>query len=236
MSGPGTYTWDFGDGQTGEGARVTHAYDKAGNYRARLTVNDGKNTECSVGSGAVAVSVADRASVSVKGTESACLGRTTSFEANGTGGSLKYKWDFGDGETWEGGGHASHKYAKAGSYTVTVTADNGQGTACSTAISSTSVKISEPPVADAGENLACCVGKEVSFNGTKSTGTGLSYHWDFGDGATADTAMASHAYEKPGNYRVVLTVKDDSNGECSMSTDSFVANVNTKPEAVIEVR
>src|SRR5262249_53934710 len=32
--------WDFGDGQTGTGAAVTHTYTAAGNFTARVTVTD----------------------------------------------------------------------------------------------------------------------------------------------------------------------------------------------------
>ena len=35
-----TYTWDFGDGQTGTGAVVSHTYAVANNYLATLTVTD----------------------------------------------------------------------------------------------------------------------------------------------------------------------------------------------------
>jgi serine protease AprX len=36
-----TYRWDFGDGNTGTGATVDHAYGKAGRYTVTLTVSDG---------------------------------------------------------------------------------------------------------------------------------------------------------------------------------------------------
>ncbi|MBF0253659.1 MAG: PKD domain-containing protein [Candidatus Omnitrophica bacterium] len=42
-----TYRWDFGDGQTGEGAKVSHTYTKAGSYKVVLTVDDGSGTPCS---------------------------------------------------------------------------------------------------------------------------------------------------------------------------------------------
>ena len=37
---PLAYTWSFGDGTTGEGAKVTHAYAKNGTYTATLRVTD----------------------------------------------------------------------------------------------------------------------------------------------------------------------------------------------------
>lgn len=235
-SGPAKYTWDFGDGQMGEGQKVSHTYEKPGMYRVILTVDDQKGTQCSVSSTSVTAKVADRAVVSVSGSESVCVGQTASFATEGQGGNLKYSWDFGDGHTAQGGGRASHNYEKPGNYTVTVTADNGQNMPCSVTSSSTNIKVHGRPIADAGENLVCCVGKSNTFDATKSEGDGLSYHWDFGDGATSDEARATHTYDKNGNYRVVLTVKDSSGSPCGTSTDSFVAVVNAQPEAVIEVR
>ncbi len=35
---PKTFVWNFGDGQTGEGRSVSHAWSKAGNYQVKLLV------------------------------------------------------------------------------------------------------------------------------------------------------------------------------------------------------
>jgi PKD repeat protein len=41
-----SYAWDFGDGTTGSGVSVTHAYKAAGSYKVTLTVtDDGKGTD-----------------------------------------------------------------------------------------------------------------------------------------------------------------------------------------------
>jgi len=42
-----SYRWDFGDGKTGEGAKISHVYTEPGRYKVTLTVNDNSNTECS---------------------------------------------------------------------------------------------------------------------------------------------------------------------------------------------
>lgn len=39
------YSWDFGDGNTGNGVTVSHTYTTIGNYVATLTVSDGTNTD-----------------------------------------------------------------------------------------------------------------------------------------------------------------------------------------------
>lgn len=235
----GKYTWDFGDGTTGEGMIASHSYDKPGTYRVALTVDDGLGTTCSTGADSAVVSVGDRPVIQLQGPESACTGRPASFVVNTTSPSLKYRWDFGDGTSVDGGNAMTHAYQKGGAYTVTVVADNGQGFSCSTAIDSVKVRVNSTPVADAGENLVCCVGKESFFDGSASNDPDydlLTYHWDFGDGASAEGAKVSHVYEKSGVYRVVLTVKDSTGSDCGVASDSFTATVNTRPEAVLEVR
>jgi PKD repeat protein len=42
-----SYFWDFGDGSTAEGAKVSHSYTKSGVYTVMLTVNDNAGTPCS---------------------------------------------------------------------------------------------------------------------------------------------------------------------------------------------
>ena len=41
---PVTYTWDLGDGETANGAVVTHAYANAGNYTAVVTATNSVST------------------------------------------------------------------------------------------------------------------------------------------------------------------------------------------------
>ncbi len=40
-----SYRWEFGDGQTGSGERVTHTYQQSGRYVVTLTVTDDKGTK-----------------------------------------------------------------------------------------------------------------------------------------------------------------------------------------------
>ncbi|MDP8212956.1 MAG: PKD domain-containing protein [Candidatus Zapsychrus exili] len=42
-----TYTWDFGDGTTEDGAITKHIYSKSGSYNVSVTVDDGAGTSCS---------------------------------------------------------------------------------------------------------------------------------------------------------------------------------------------
>lgn len=236
------YTWDFGDGTTGTGKMASHAYTKGGNYRATLTVDDGKGTPCSVAQASVPVMINSVPMVTVNDAQPTCVGSTVALGATASdadGDAVKLNWDFGDGTTAVGGTNVTHTYAKGGFYTVTVTADDGKGSSCSVSADTAYVRVNTPPVANTGDNKVCCLDEVVNFDGSKSVdadGDKLSYKWSFGDGATADSSMASHAYTKNGMYKIVLTVNDGSNTPCSESSSGFNAKVNAKPVPVIEVR
>ncbi|MFC1594347.1 PKD domain-containing protein [Candidatus Omnitrophota bacterium] len=237
------YTWDFGDGITDTGAKPRHKYAKGGKYKVTLNVDNGKGTGCSEDSDSLDVVVNSQPTVALEDVGMYCVGDTVALNASGSrdadGDSLDYAWDFGDGATTDGGSRISHKYAKGGTYKVSVVGNDGQGFSCSSASASIAAKINTPPVADAGPNLACCVGEKTMFEGSGSTdadGNTLTYVWDFGDGASAKGAKVSHVYVKSGEYKVSLTVNDNSGTSCNSSVDSFVATVNEKPVPVIKIR
>jgi hypothetical protein len=62
--------------------------------------------------------------------------------------------------------------------------------------------------ADAGLPIVSIVGKEITFDGSKSTGNIKEYIWNFGDGQTGKGKVLTHSYNFPGNYIVSLTVSD----------------------------
>ena len=69
--------------------------------------------------------------------------------------------------------------------------------------------------ADAGPDLAVGVGEPLTLDGSASVGVGFA--WDFGDGGTADAAVADHVWDAPGNYVVVLRVTGEDGGARSDS-------------------
>lgn len=83
-----------------------------------------------------------------------------------------------------------------------------------------------PLRAAAGGPYEVQAGRTLTVNGSGSrnmTGASLTYLWDFGDGATAATAIASHAYTTPGDYPLILSVHDDT------ASDSDTTNVHVVP-------
>jgi len=74
----------------------------------------------------------------------------------------------------------------------------------------------------------------LSFNGAGSSdpdGQPITYTWDFGDGATATTVNASHAYAEVGTYVVRLTVRDPDGATNTATTSAVIALANRPPVA-----
>jgi len=237
------YSWDFGDGTTAQGPKARHAYDKPGNYKAALTVDDGRQTDCSRATAAVNVFVNKGPSAVLKEVDPVCANAKVQFDASATAGmdpaQYRYTWDFGDGTVSEGGAKATHQYKAPGRYIVSVTADDRKNTPCSTDRASIEVKVNTPPQAKAETRFGCCIDTDSVFDGSASfdaDGDKLSYRWDFGDGAVAEGARAVHRYAKGGIYTVTLEVDDNSGTGCSTSRTSMKVNINDQPVAVIKVR
>ena len=53
-----------------------------------------------------------------------------------------------------------------------------------------------------------CVGIPVSFS-NQSSGTPISWQWDFGDGSTGTGVNPVHTYAEDGAYTVTLCIRDD---------------------------
>jgi PKD repeat protein len=70
----------------------------------------------------------------------------------------------------------------------------------------------------------------VVFNSSASSGTGLTYDWDFGDGNSSILDNPSHTYSSSGNYTVTLIVTDTCGGSDTLSN---IIQVCDKPIAVI---
>ncbi len=91
----------------------------------------------------------------------------------------------------------------------------------------------DSPVADAGEDIRCTTGNEITLDGSNSSdpnGDKLSYIWSM-DGEEFSGETLSFEVTKPGTYFVTLTVFD---GKASDS-DMLQINVEEKVEVVEEV-
>jgi PKD repeat protein len=238
VAGPNAvYAWDFGDGETATGGpRVTHTYKKCGHYKVVLTITDGECVSCD----SSCVTVNEQPAAVLTGPEKACTGENIAFNACGSGDPCgdpcTYTWDFGDGATISGCDmvKACHAYEKGGVYTVKLTVDDNSGLPCAADSKSMTVTVNGRPTAIIGPCDACCVGKEILWDGSASSdpdGDKLTYSWDFGDGSTGDGPKPTHVYKAAGEYKVVLKVDDGKGSPCSVSYACYNACIHESPKA-----
>ncbi|MBL7070183.1 MAG: PKD domain-containing protein [Candidatus Omnitrophica bacterium] len=238
---PLKFAWDLGDGSIASGSRVEHTFSKSGIYRVVLTVDDGQGLGCSQDSTSIEVGVNSQPQADMKISGSLCPESELIFDASGSsdadGDLLEYFWDFGDGHI-ASGREVTHAYQRAGVYKVVLVVSDSSDFSNANSKSSIHLKVNSPPVADAGANFVCCVGQEALFDGSGSydpDGDNLTYYWRFGDGETAVGPVARHTYSQIGEFEVVLRVEDDSESNCSIGQDSFMAEVKQNPTAIIKI-
>ena len=131
-----SYTFDFGDGTMvgpQSGATANHTYQSAGSYTVTVTATD-RNNLTSQATKTVTVSAQQAtgptAALSVSPASGTAPVQVTADASGSTAGSSpisSYTFNFGDGTTAgpQSGATANHTYQSAGSYTVTVTATDG---------------------------------------------------------------------------------------------------------------
>jgi len=201
-----TWAWDFGDGMTAMGASATHTYAAAGDYMITLTVTDAEMLSDSATVWVTAIephppvaSIApptmDWMTVSVVSTSTDPAGDITTWD-----------WNFGDGMT-ASGESATHTYAVAGDYMITLKVTDAAMLSDSATVWVTAIMPS-PPVASIGTPVVDWLTVTVTSTSTDPDNDITTWAWDFGDGATASGMSASHTYATKGMKTITLVVTD----------------------------
>ncbi|HDL85313.1 MAG TPA: PKD domain-containing protein [Candidatus Acetothermia bacterium] len=130
-----SYLWDFGDGASGQGAQVTHNYDKNGTYRVSLTVidNHGASGASSLTVQALNIPPTAKFSYSPKSQldDHYIVGASEwiTFDASASTDDqeiVSYSWNFGDG--WKDEGQiVKHRFLWAGTYNIALTVTDNDG-------------------------------------------------------------------------------------------------------------
>ena len=231
------FAWDFGDGTTGTGLQAVHAYAKPGRYRVKLVVKDNSGLKNDSASDTLEVLVKPAPYAPITGPDIACVREPVTWQAgldkNDLPQDSKLTWFLGDGTT-STTAKVTHSYQRAGKYNVTLFVDETHLLKNSRRHITKKLFINQPPLALAGPDQLGCAGKEISFDGSVSRdpdGKISMAKWDFGDGETSNKIKTTHVYKKPGTYIVRLSVRDDANSSCSVSSDKLKVVINAPPLA-----
>jgi len=232
-----SFFWNFGDGTSGQGTPVTHRYESPGQYHASVIIKDD--------SGQIFNSLIERFAVTVNHPPTAnagpdlvaAPGEKLNFDGSGSmdpdGKLVRYYWNFGDGYKARGS-NVRHVFKKPDLYTATLRVEDNSGTPCNFAMDQCKVLINAAPTADIGKDRTASVDEPMVFSGAGSSdsdGEIIAYEWNLGDWTRKSGVDITHAYKKPGIYKVTLKVVDDSGAKNRTASDTLKVFVNDPPVA-----
>jgi len=221
---PTKWKWSFGDGASSTIQNPKHKYPKAGKYTVILTVTNAKGSNTVTKTEHIKViekPVANFNSSIMSGKAPLSV----VFTDTSTGTPATWKWTFGDG-TSSTQQNPTHKYSKAGTYTVILTVKNAVGS--NTVTKTDYIKVTAKPAANFTSSVTS--GKmplTVAFTDT-STGLPTKWKWNFGDGASSTIQNPKHKYSKAGSYTVTLMATNAAGSSTTTKTDYIKVTTNTK--------
>ena len=226
-----TYAWDFGDGSTDVGDQVSHLYTADGKYTAILSVFDDEGyRDVSVRTINV---LSNQSPISIFNVDTdigeapLIMNFDGSVSLDFDGSISSYFWTFGDGSN-ASGATVSHQYSTPGTFEVTLlVTDNGSLEDISEIRTIIVLPVNTLPTAAFTVDLSSgTTPVTVNFDATGSSdadGTITSYEWDFGDGASGQSAQTAHTYFLEGSHTVSLTITDDRGGQNTTTQTITVA-------------
>ncbi len=233
-----SYSWDFGDGETGSGEKPNHIYNKSGVYKVILTITGDSNGDCGYTShDELIVTVSEGPIANFTAIDSTDENTKIIFDASKSftpqGKIICYDWDFGDGSSAVGK-FVEHSYKNYGNYIVKLRIETDNNSNCNSASSSSSIFVNKKPTAKIIAPKNGATNENILFDASSSfdpNGKIRKYIWDFGDGSFSEGIKVYHTFLNSRKYKVKLKVVDDTNTKNNFSTDEIEIKINSSPSA-----
>ncbi|MCI5159751.1 MAG: PKD domain-containing protein, partial [Candidatus Electrothrix sp. AUS1_2] len=212
-----TFEWQFEDGGTANGSRITHDFKKPGTYTAHLTVRDDSGFIADQAELDVPVTINAPPKARIAAPVSAVPGEKVRFDGSASadpdGRLIRYRWIF-DKEREDNGPVIEYSFDRPGLHEVRLLVEDDGPGLCTTAQASQSILINAAPLAEFTCKQVAAPGEEVVLDAgdsLDSDGAITAYTWDFGDqGAAGSGETVRHSWQEPGLYTIRLQVADDS--------------------------
>ena len=227
---PTSWAWTFGDGGTSTLKSPQHTYTMGGTYSVTLTATNAGGSNTLTKTGYITVTSGTVPVASFSGTPtSGTAPLTVTFTDASTNTPTSWAWTFGDGGT-STLKSPQHTYTTAGTYSVTLTATNANGSNSKTMSNYITVTAaSSPPVAAfSGTPVSGIAPLTVQFTDSSSN-TPTSWAWIFGDGGTSTSKNPSHTYTMAGTYTVILTATNAGGSNTLTRTGYITVTAASSP-------
>ncbi|MEI6840631.1 MAG: PKD domain-containing protein [Methanomicrobiales archaeon] len=157
---------------------------------------------------------------------------TVEFTDTSSGNPTSWNWNFGDGTANVTTKNPSHLYQNTGTYDVTLTASNADGS--STLKKSQYISVRSPGLyADFTVSPVSGTAPLAVECADKSSGKPIFYLYNFGDGLYGTSPNSVHLYQFPGTYDITLTIMAFDRTTFSMKSSTMtkknVVTVNSVP-------
>lgn len=220
-----TYLWNFGDNQTlvTNQPIISYTYQTEGSYTPTVIAQN----SVSLAKAVTTVSVLScqpierlRLILSNPMTVSQPLTVQAIIKA---GSEINYRWNFGDGSPTQNGATVTYKYAKSGTYPLSLTAENCWGTLHQTV----ELRVQDVPISGlrAEANQPTFLGASTTISVSLTAGTGVTLSFSPGDGSAPQTTTAPsetgrqlgpplifrHTYPKIGRYEAEIMAQNGRN-------------------------
>lgn len=200
------YLWEFGDGSGSTLEDPVHVYSKVGQFDVQLIAMNDLGCRDTIDYAKLVTTLGPEADFELS---DSLLCHPQEFQIRDLSASaIKWEWYFGDGGT-SAEQNPVHQYDRPGSYSIALLATDVNG--CQELKKFDSVKVIKTPEAHFNVNqLEYCMPALVEVDNSSKNLQNPSFKWDFGNGNSSEENSPKISYEKPGSYKVSLTVVNDS--------------------------
>ncbi|MCX7875081.1 MAG: PKD domain-containing protein [Melioribacteraceae bacterium] len=227
------YLWDFGDGTTSSNQKVWHTYKLPGKYFVTLNVFDDTNVKNNFSIDTSFVIINKKPIADAGKDYLISSNKTIKFSANNSidpdGKISKVKW-FLNNNLISKEFDFEHTFLEPGKYIVKLEVEDDFVKPLKD-IDSALIIVNKQPVAKINCINKAIPNQKIKFDASSSfdsDGKIVNYFWTI-DENKFNSKIVEKSFSKPGIYKIILQVEDNSKVENSIASDTVLIKINSSP-------